>query len=290
MLKFLNYDLLIGFLSLLFFFLSLFNQNFLIFWIIYELGNLVLIPLFLTNSYNNINSFYPLMLFLILSGLGASLLFLFLVNQSFVLLFYLFLSFKVGLFPFSLWLININISLSWMMNYLILGFSKLPLLVFFGNIFNFNNIVLLVCFSLLVNSLFMWQNPLNLKVLICCNFLNSGYIFLFFLNNSSFVSLLLLIIVFLFNGFLISYVCNVISNNSNKWLNNNWLIFLFLCFFFPIPITLGLVYKFINVNIFLFANNFIFILVWVLVSIMEILYVYNLYLKWSENYFFNFYS
>nr|AFD18242.1 NADH dehydrogenase subunit 2 [Pseudorhabdosynochus yangjiangensis] len=246
--------------SSLFFFFSLFNQSFLLFWVIYEIGTLLTFPLFFEGDNNSSSLFNSLIRYLVVSGLSSSLLFASIILNNWDFLFFIVLSLKLGIFPFNFWIFKIVQNVNLLLGYMILIIAKVPLIVFSGGFLQVswsNYFFLLICLSLLYNLCILVNNLNNIKLLFISNFLSSGYVYFLFLSFLDFQSVLLLVSIFVINGLILlisliyyQYLIVFINIRSGNYFN---LIGGFILL--PFPITLSLWYKFFSASGFLLTNN-----------------------------------
>ncbi len=179
-------------------------SNFYFFWLYIEIAILLFIGL----SYTIFShSFTQLMLYFLIQTLASFSMLVF-YTLDFSYLFYFFLFFKLGIFPFISWYLNVLYRFPSFVLLLRRTLHKLPPLFLFLLVYNstYSSFILLsVLFSLIVGGFYM-LNVLDLRYLIVVSSMaNNGFLLLGLMSGSMFVFWLFYSLYFL-NMFFILYM------------------------------------------------------------------------------------
>nr|YP_010015768.1 NADH dehydrogenase subunit 2 [Thaparocleidus varicus]QOI72765.1 NADH dehydrogenase subunit 2 [Thaparocleidus varicus] len=266
------YFSLVLFSNILFFF-SLFWGSFLGFWLSLELAMLLLIPCFFYYNSNN-NVYLSLLNYVIIASLSSCLLISGLLvglNEWFLLASFII---KVGLFPFYNWFFYLINNLNWFMIFSLAVVSKIVFFYFLNfsfssNILNF--VLLYFTVNFLVLSLLISYMVFDIKSFYIFSSISSSILFLYLLFFGSSLSLYTLYAVY----FIIS--CFVLI--SFYFFCFNHVNIVSLCLVLGVPFSLYIFYKGFSILFLLPFNNYLFILFWILYSILEQIILFNILLE-----------
>jgi len=152
-------------------------SNFVVFWVFMEFMILIFMGISYTLFLNNFSS---LMLYFLLQTISSFRILLFYLYPN-PLLFSLFISMKLSIFPFHFWFLNICYRFPNFVLFLSSSFHKIPvflIILLFNPIFNLNFIMVSTVLTVLLSG-FMMLSSTDFRAIIVCSSVGNNSWFLF---------------------------------------------------------------------------------------------------------------